>query len=138
MCCLHLKKLNFKQLQGFTLIEVLVAMAILAVALAAANRASSLAINHSVEIKHRILADLVAQNRLNLHLAQDDWGAGTFNGLANQAGLNFAWQEQITSTPNPAFMKIVVTVVDPNDTKHQLRRLVGFLINPAFQYAKLN
>ena len=130
--------LNLKKTTGFTLIEVLVAMAILAVALAAANRGSSLAINHSVEIKQRILADLVAQNRLNLHLAQDDWGVGSFNGSASQGGVNFIWNEQITSTPNPAFMKIVVTVADPNDSKHQLRRLVGFLINPAFQYAKLN
>ncbi len=130
--------LNFKQSRGFTLIEVLVAMAILAVALAAANRGSSLAINHSVEIKQRILADLLAQNRLNLHLAKDDWGIGSFDGLASQGGLNFAWHEQITTTPNPAFMKIVVTVSDPNDPKHQLRRLVGFLINPAFQYAKFN
>ena len=130
--------LNLKRTRGFTLIEVLVAMAILAVALAAANRGSSLAINHSVEIKQRILADLVAQNRLNLHLAQDDWGVGSFNGSASQGGVNFIWNEQITSTPNPAFMKIVVTVADPNDSKHQLRRLVGFLINPAFQYAKLN
>lgn len=121
--------------RGFTLIEVLVAMAILAVALAAANRASLLAIDHSTEIKQRILADMVAQNRLALHLAQDDWGAGKLSGSSTQALTTFKWSEEVTPTPNPAFMKIVVTVADPKDPQHHLRRLTGFLINPAFQYA---
>lgn len=129
-------RLNITKSHGFTLIEVLVAMAILAVALAAANRASGLAINHSIEIKHRILADMVAQNRLALHVANDDWRSGFFSGSEQQAGITFKWKEEITSTPNPAFMKVVVTVQDPNQPKHQLRRLVGFLVNPQYQYGQ--
>lgn len=129
-------RLKVTKTHGFTLIEVLVAMAILAVALAAANRASGLAINHSIEIKHRILADMVAQNRLALHVANDDWKSGLFSGSEQQAGIIFKWKEEITSTPNPAFMKVVVTVQDPNQPQHQLRRLVGFLVNPQYQYGQ--
>jgi general secretion pathway protein I len=129
-------RLKLTKAHGFTLIEVLVAMAILAVALAAANRASGLAINHSIEIKHRILADMVAQNRLALHVANDDWRSGLFSGSEQQAGITFKWKEEITSTPNPAFMKVVVTVQDPNQPQHQLRRLVGFLVNPQYQYGQ--
>lgn len=129
-------RLKVTKTHGFTLIEVLVAMAILAVALAAANRASGLAINHNIEIKHRILADMVAQNRLALHVANDDWKSGLFSGSEQQAGIIFKWKEEITSTPNPAFMKVVVTVQDPNQPQHQLRRLVGFLVNPQYQYGQ--
>jgi general secretion pathway protein I len=129
-------RFKVSKIHGFTLIEVLVAMAILAVALAAANRASGLAINHSIEIKHRILADMVAQNRLALHVANDDWRSGLFSGSEQQAGITFKWKEEITSTPNPAFMKVVVTVQDPNQPQHQLRRLVGFLVNPQYQYGQ--
>ncbi len=129
-------RLKVTKTHGFTLIEVLVAMAILAVALAAANRASGLAISHSIEIKHRILADIVAQNRLALHVANDDWRSGLFSGSEQQAGITFKWKEEITSTPNPAFMKVVVTVQDPSQPHHQLRRLVGFLVNPQYQYGQ--
>ncbi len=122
--------------KGFTLIEVLVAMAILAVALAAANRASGLAINHSVALKHRILADMVAQNQLALHIANDDWKSGRFSGTTQQAGITFKWQEEITSTPNPAFMKLTITVQDPQQPQHHIRRLVGFLVNPQYQYGQ--
>ena len=49
--------------RGFTLVEVLVALAILAVALAAASRASAMMADSSSELRERLLAGWVAQNR---------------------------------------------------------------------------
>ncbi|HSI29558.1 MAG TPA: type II secretion system minor pseudopilin GspI [Methylophilus sp.] len=122
---------GFNLTNGFTLVEVLVAVAILSVSLAAASRAASMSINHSQQIKQRILADIVAQNQLALHLAKDEWlPAGSRSGVSNQAGITFKWKEEVTPTPNPAFMKIVVTVNDPDDEKHSLRKLTGFMVRP--------
>lgn len=123
---------------GFTLIEVLVAMAILAVALAAASRGASLALNHDESIKKRILADMVAQNTISRHIANDEWWIGTREGSEEQAGIRFTFQEIATATPNPAFRKVVVTVLDPSDPQHTLRQLTGFLINPQYQYDQAN
>lgn len=113
---------------GFTLIEVLVAMAIIAVTLAAASRAAGHAIDLSAELKQRVVADLVAQNRLELHKAKHDWlTPGKFTGEETQADMVMMWKEEITDTPNPAFRKVVVEVYAPENSNYIIRRLVGFL-----------
>ena len=118
---------NFKHI-GFTLIEVLVGMAIIAVTLAAASRAAGHAIETSNEMKRRVIADLVAQNRLEMHKARHDWLApGKLTGEETQAGIRMIWKEAITDTPNPAFRKIEVEVFAAENPDYQLRQLVGFL-----------
>ena len=113
---------------GFTLIEVLVGMVIIAVTLAAVSRAASHAIQTSEELKRRVVADIIAQNRLEMHKAQHDWLAlGKLSGQETQAGITMTWKEVVTETPNPAFRKIVVEVFDNENRDDQLRRLVGFL-----------
>ena len=118
---------KFKHI-GFTLIEVLIAMAIIAVTLAAASRAAGHAIETSNEMKRRVIADLVAQNRLEMHKARHDWLApGKLTGEETQAGIRMIWKEAITDTPNPAFRKVEVEVFAAENPDYQLRRLVGFL-----------
>ena len=118
---------KFKHI-GFTLIEVLIGMAIIAVTLAAASRAAGHAIETSNEMKRRVIADLVAQNRLEMHKARHDWLApGKLTGEETQAGIIMIWKEAITDTPNPAFRKIEVEVFAAENPDYQLRRLVGFL-----------
>ena len=113
---------------GFTLVEVLVGMVIIAVTLAALSRAASHAIQTSEELKRRVLADIIAQNRLEMHKAQHDWlEPGELSGQETQAGITMTWKEVVTETPNPAFRKIVVEVFDNKNRDDQLRRLVGFL-----------
>jgi len=122
-----LRNRRFKEF-GFTLIEVLVAMAIIAVTLAAASRAAGHAIDSSAELKGRVIADLIAQNRLELHSANHDWlPIGKLTGNESQAGISMLWTEEVTSTPNPAFRKIVVEVYSKENPNFIVRRLVGFL-----------
>jgi len=114
--------------RGFTLLESLVALAILAIALAAALRASAGSTDHVEAMRTRLLADWVAQDRLALHKARGDYpDAGSQDGEETQAGMRLLWHEEVSGTPNPAFRRLEITVSSPDDPKHVLRKLVGFL-----------
>ena len=114
--------------RGFTLLESLVALAILAIALAAVLRATSASTTHVDALRQRLLADWVAQNRIALHTGRGDWlPVGTQQGEEVQAGVKFLWHETISTTPNPSFRRIEVGVSANEDPKHALRHLSGYL-----------
>lgn len=115
--------------RGFTLLEVLVALAILAIAMAAVSRTASSSIHHADALRTRVMADWVAQNRLANHQAISDWPApGIQTGSEDQAGQTYPWQEEVISTPNPTMRRIVVSVYAPDDTTLKLRELTGYLV----------
>jgi general secretion pathway protein I len=115
---------------GFTLIEVLVALTILGIALAAASRAASLATDSAREARLRTIATWVAQNRVaELTATKTFPAAGTTSGRAQMAGLDFEWRQLAAETPNPAFRKIELTILRPGDTQ-SLTTLNAYLTRP--------
>jgi general secretion pathway protein I len=113
---------------AFTLVEVLVALAILAVALAAGFRSIAQSADGATALKAHTLALWVAQNRLALAQLESPTPApGSRTGSDDQAGTTFVWNETIGGTPNPAFRKIEITVADSSAPDYVLARLVGYL-----------
>ncbi|HQT27279.1 MAG TPA: type II secretion system protein GspI, partial [Burkholderiales bacterium] len=53
---------------------------------------------------------------------------GKLSGTEAQANEEFLWEEEIASTPNPLFRKIVIRVY--GGKKNVLRQLTGYLIRP--------
>ncbi|MEW9899678.1 type II secretion system minor pseudopilin GspI [Chitinivorax sp. PXF-14] len=114
--------------RGFTLVEVLVALAILAIALAAAMRATSGMIGSAGEMKTRLAAGWVAQNRLAEHLAMRDFPeVGSNTGKADQAGLHFSWREDVSGTPNKNFRRIEIKVFSGEQSDYASAQLIGYL-----------
>jgi general secretion pathway protein I len=117
-------------LAGFTLIEILVALAIVAVALAAGMRALAQSADSASTLKARTLALWVAQNRLAAAQLAEPWPAlGSAAGESEQAGTRFIWRESVSGTPNPAFHKIEIVVAEPQTPDYALARLVGYIGN---------
>ena len=119
-----------KHCVGFTLIEVLVALAVLAIALAAVMHALSQAIDISTSLRDRSIALWVAQDRIALHRMRRDWPAiSNIEGTTEMAGETWRWREKIVTTPVADLRRIEVEVRDV-DGEDILVRLVGFVRNP--------
>jgi general secretion pathway protein I len=113
---------------GFTLIEVLVALAIVAVALSAGMRAIAQGADGASSLKARTLALWVAENRLAQAQLDDPAPApGTTTGEDAQAGVPFAWRRTVDASPNPAFRKIEIVVTQDDQPGYVLARLVGYV-----------
>jgi general secretion pathway protein I len=113
---------------GFTLVEVLVALAVLTIALAAVMRALSQSIDTSASLRDRTIAMWVAQNRLTKHQVERDFPAlDTTEGDAEMAGRAWRWREQVTPAPGEPAMRQIHIEVRTASGEQPLARLVGFL-----------
>lgn len=116
---------------GFTLIEVLVALAIVSIALLAALRAAGLGTNSVSELRSRLLASWVAENLLAEHRARGDWlPLGLQRGTGRQGGRDFVWREEVVATPNSSFRRVDIRVFAANEESRSLAHLVGFVVHP--------
>ena len=113
---------------GFTLIEILVALALVAVALAAGMRALAQGADGAGTLKARTLALWVAQNRLAAaQIAPESLVAGDSRGEAAQAGISFVWSMRVSATPNPVFRRVDIAVAERDVPGYALARLTGYV-----------
>ena len=117
--------------RGFTLIEVLVALAIISIALLASLRVAAASTNGVGELRAHLLAGWVAENVLAEQRGRGIWlPLGEQRGTQRQGGMDFAWREEIIATPNAAFRRVDVRVFAATDAAHALAHLVGFTVPP--------
>jgi general secretion pathway protein I len=116
---------------GFTLIEILVALFVLAIALVATARSLGAATDTTAALRDRALARWVAEDQLtNLEL-QRAWPAlDVKEGDAEMGGRAFRWSQETTPTPVARMRRVEVSVFLPG-TKSALVRVSGFLEQPA-------
>jgi len=109
--------------KGFTLLEVMVALFILAVAAAALSRTAGQATDTAQQLEIRQHAGWVAHNQLSLLLlgTQSD-----LDGETNFAGQTFYWKATRSTTELANFQRFTVTVSQPMQPDYILATLIGF------------
>ena len=108
--------------QGFTLIEVLVALAIVAVTLIAGLRASATMTRSTERQSSRVLAQLCAENALVQYRL-----SGPLPDVSDsaQAGQSFELRLLVQSTPNPNFRRVEARVAKGGAPLLQLSTVLG-------------
>jgi general secretion pathway protein I len=114
---------------GFTLLEVLVALVIIGVALAAAMRGAMSLTNAADDTRLKLLASLTAENRLlELRLARQRLDIGQNTLECEQGGVMFACEQAVKSTPNPFFRRVEMRVfIDRAEGHRQLAEMMTVL-----------
>ncbi|HVR82644.1 MAG TPA: type II secretion system minor pseudopilin GspI [Luteimonas sp.] len=116
---------------GFTLIEVLVALAIVSIALLAALRAAGQGTTNVDELRARLLAGWVAENLLAEQGARGDWPSlGIQRGTQREGGIEFTWREEVIATPNARFRRVDIRVFAAPGEAYPLTHHTGFVVNP--------
>ncbi|RCW74199.1 type II secretion system minor pseudopilin GspI [Pseudorhodoferax soli] len=99
--------------RGFTLVEVLVALGIVAIALLAGTQATSALTRNATRQSDVLLAQICAENELMaLRLARQLPGVGDTDQPCEQAGRMFRVQLGVRPTPNPSFRRIDAQVLE--------------------------
>jgi general secretion pathway protein I len=98
---------------GFTLIEVLVALAIVAITLATGIKASGALLQNGQRLAEVSAAQWCADNELaGLRLARQFPGVGDIEFGCEQIGVSYRGKLVVRPTPNPNFRRVEALVAD--------------------------
>ncbi len=112
---------------GFTLLEVMVALTIVALSLTAVTASLSQMIDAAETMRNRTYASWIGQNRIaELRLAADMPDTGTSNGEVQYANTDWSWRAVISETGVDDLYRVDVAVSLAGDDE-AVRTVTGFI-----------
>ena len=122
----HTTRLARPKSQGFTLIEVLVALGIVAISLMAGLQATSALTRNAQRQSDVLLAHVCAENELTkARLARQMPGIGDSTLTCEQAGRSFEVAIHVLPTPNPRLRRITAQVLSDGVSILRLTTILG-------------
>ena len=110
---------NKKELQAFTLLEVMVALTIFALAVLALVQGLNQSLHQHTKLKESAFAEMVAQNQLEYFLSAKN---PEKNGKARLSSYTFNYQIQLESTADEKIKKVIVQVTPQDNPENSYER----------------
>jgi general secretion pathway protein I len=117
---------NARSRTGFTLIEVLIALAVVALALLGLTRVAALQVRDFDALRERTLAGWVAANVLEeTRLAATMPSTGRSDGRVELAARSWRWTREVGTTPDPSVRRVDIKVF-AGESSEPIASLSGF------------
>ena len=114
---------------GFTLIEVMVALTIVAIALGALISSSGSQATQAGYLKQKTIAHWVALNEITRLQISKEWpDLGNTDGSTQMANNEWFWVRTVTKTEDEKSHEVEFVIFSDKDRKHNLTSLVAYLI----------
>lgn len=117
-----------KKQQGLTLIEVLIALAIVSIAMTAVIKAASQNIRSTAYLQKKTIALWVAEEVINetrAHRLNIGDSSGNQRLTTEMLGKDWYWQKEEEATANPRIKKIIVTVYEHEEDKQNIAPIIN-------------
>ncbi|MDQ7074751.1 MAG: type II secretion system minor pseudopilin GspI [Gammaproteobacteria bacterium] len=117
---------------GFTLIEVMVALAVLAVALGALIKGAADTTANSGYLQQKSFATWVAANKISELRLKKKWlDKGKKSGTEEMAGYKWHWSSVVKATQSKEMRRLDVDVRLHANDENPLVKLASFIIDPS-------
>lgn len=117
-------------MHGFTLLEVMVALAIIAIALGAMTKAAGENSHNAAYLRDKTFAHWVAMNKAAELEISRAWPQGNSEGTAQMAGRDWHWHLSSKPTDDRNLRRYALEVRYEANDANPLASLTGFLLNP--------
>ena len=124
--------MNIRSNKGFTLLEVMVALAVIALGMAAVIKTVTTTTSNTIHLRDKTFAYWVAQNQLaEIEITAASPKTGFTDGEEELAGLTWHWTRKIEGTEDPDTNRIEITVRKDKDRSAQnYATLITLFFNP--------
>ena len=120
--------MNVRARRGFTLIEVLIALAVVALALLGLTRVAAMQVHDFDALRERTFAGWVAANVLEeTRLGASPPSTGRSDGRVELASRSWRWTRDVSTTPDPAIRRVDIKIFE-GDAKDPVASLSGFAV----------
>lgn len=117
--------------RGFTLLEVMVALAIAAIGLTAVSKSLYQSMEVADRLTEKLLGTWVASNVLaEMHISRAYQTSGSVGGDTRMGGQDWEVRTDFEATGDPEISRINVSVLSPSDPGREAARLFGFVSRP--------